>query len=139
MQALLLCWRSGKRSAIHNHGGAACAIWVMHGIASETLFQVSPSGLLFAESTIHHGTGSILASQDSDVHQMANLQPIGRDLVTLHVYSPPLLAMQTYFLGNSVIGEDEQAVRTIIRSRAARLDQVKRPATATPLQQAVSQ
>ena len=36
--------------------------------------------------------------QDADVHQISNLQPEGTDLVTLHIYSPPLFRMNMYSL-----------------------------------------
>ena len=37
--------------------------------------------------------GFICATQDQDIHQISNLQPGNADLVTLHIYSPPLLVM----------------------------------------------
>lgn len=116
-QALVLCWRSGQRSPIHDHRGSACALRVVEGIATETRFAVSPAGLLFPTDSSHSGEGSVCASFDMDIHQMGNLQPAGNDLVTLHIYSPALLAMGTYFLGNSVLGEDDRAVAMLIRQR----------------------
>jgi len=35
-------------------------------------------------------------SRGSDIHQVANLEPVGTDLISLHVYSPPLSAFRTY-------------------------------------------
>ncbi|MBI5765415.1 MAG: cysteine dioxygenase family protein [Planctomycetes bacterium] len=116
-QALVLCWRSGQRSPIHDHRGSACAVRVVEGIATETRFAVSPAGLLFPTDSSHATEGSVCASFDMDIHQMGNLQPAGRDLITLHIYSPALLAMGTYFLGNSVLGEDDRAVAMLIRQR----------------------
>lgn len=116
-QALVLCWRSGQRSPIHDHRGSACALRVVEGIATETRFAVSPAGLLYPTDSSHTGEGSVCASFDMDIHQMGNLQPAGNDLVTLHIYSPALLAMGTYFLGNSVLGEDDRAVAMLIRQR----------------------
>lgn len=116
-QALVLCWRSGQRSPIHDHRGSACALRVVEGVATETRFDVSPAGLLYPTGSSHSGEGTICASYDMDIHQMGNLQPAGVDLVTLHIYSPALLAMGTYFLGNSVLGEDDRAVAMLIRQR----------------------
>ena len=42
--------------------------------------------------------GAITVTHDDEMHQMSNLQRDGADLVTLHVYSPPLLYMSTYSL-----------------------------------------
>ncbi|MCH8252758.1 MAG: hypothetical protein IID36_09940, partial [Planctomycetes bacterium] len=49
--------------------------------------------------------GTINATQDSDIHQVSNCQAAGEDLITLHVYSPPLLRMDTYSLTDRTIGE----------------------------------
>jgi cysteine dioxygenase len=40
--------------------------------------------------------GSVCASEDDNLHQISNLQDGDADLVTLHIYSPPLLHMGTY-------------------------------------------
>jgi hypothetical protein len=42
---------------------------------------------------------------------MSNLQADGRDLVTLHVYSPPLVVMRKYSLTDSSIAEFVDPVR----------------------------
>lgn len=117
-QALALCWRSGQRSPIHDHRGSACVVRVVEGIATETIFDLSPSGLIFATATHHREAGSVCGSVDADIHQMGNLQDASSDLISLHIYSPPLLAMRTYFLGDCVIGECDDAVRSAIRAKA---------------------
>lgn len=40
-----------------------------------------------------------------DIHQVSNLQPNDAELVTLHVYSPPLFVMGTYSLTDPMRGE----------------------------------
>ena len=37
-QALVLCWRNGQRSPIHNHRGSNCGVKVFRGVATETVF-----------------------------------------------------------------------------------------------------
>ncbi len=51
------------------------------------------------------GVGESTALQDADIHQVSNLQAEGTDLVTLHIYSPPLLRMDTYSLTDATVGE----------------------------------
>ena len=97
-QALVLCWRSGQRSPIHDHRGSSCAVKVLAGIATETIFAPAANGMYFATGSRPLAAGDSCASQDSDVHQMSNLQPKGTDLVTLHIYSPPLFRMNMYSL-----------------------------------------
>ena len=43
-EAMVLCWKSGQRSAIHNHAGSACVVRVVEGRATETRFVASPCG-----------------------------------------------------------------------------------------------
>jgi cysteine dioxygenase len=97
-QALVICWHSGQRSPIHDHRGSSCAVKVISGTATETLFARAANGMYYATSSRQLATGDSCASQDSDVHQMSNLQPEGHDLVTLHIYSPPLFRMNMFSL-----------------------------------------
>ncbi len=102
---LVICWRSGQRSPIHNHAGSTCGLCVLAGVATETIFEPTPSGLIKAVSSLDRHTGNVAASQDADIHQVSNLQKTGTDLVTLHVYSPPLFRMDTYSLTDATVGE----------------------------------
>lgn len=98
--ALLLCWGPGQRSPIHDHTGSACAVRVICGTATETFFQRSASGMIYATRSRFLQSGEICVSEDSDIHQVSNLEPDGCELVTLHIYSPPLLSMNVYSLDN---------------------------------------
>jgi len=100
-QALLLCWRSGQRSPIHDHKGSACGMKVIQGKATETLFERGATGQVYATTSQERCQGEVAASFDSDIHQISNLQ--GECLVTLHVYSPPLLSMGSYSLSDNTI------------------------------------
>jgi len=102
-QALVLCWRAGQRSPIHDHTGSTCGVRVLAGAASETLFKRNAAGLIYATSTRHLSEGAVCGSQDSDIHQVSNLQDDGEDLITLHIYSPPLLLMNIYSLTDDSI------------------------------------
>lgn len=95
---LVLCWRNGQRSPIHDHVGSTCGVRVLHGTLTETLFTFTPNGLVKATGSCDYAPGSVIGSQDDDLHQVSNLQSGDDDLVTLHVYSPPLLTMGTYSL-----------------------------------------
>ena len=97
-QALVLCWRNGQRSPIHDHAGSSCGLRVLAGVAVETVFERTRAGMVYAARSHVHAPGSVCATQDADIHQVSNLADDGGDLVTLHVYSPPLLNMGTYSL-----------------------------------------
>lgn len=95
-QVLILCWRNGQRSPIHDHVGSNCAVKVLKGVATETVFEDAPNGMIFATGSRHLEEGSTTVSADTDMHQISNLQSDQSDLITLHVYSPPLLEMNAY-------------------------------------------
>ena len=96
--ALLLCWRNGQRSPIHDHRASACAVRVLRGEATETIFQMTDEGHVFPVRTRKLAEGHICATEDLDIHQLSNLQPGDAGLITLHIYSPPLLVMGQYSL-----------------------------------------
>jgi cysteine dioxygenase len=107
-QALLLCWRNGQRSPIHNHRGAHCGVKVLRGMGIETTFSFAPNGMVYAVGSRELPTGHLCASSDADIHQISNLQSAGADLVTLHIYSPPLLRMDMFSLdGTSLLEWDD--------------------------------
>jgi cysteine dioxygenase len=95
-EVLVICWRSGQRSPIHNHAQSTCGLKVLRGVCSETLFAHSPCGQVVALSTSEKHEGEVCASEDDDTHQVSNLQAPGGDLVTLHIYSPPLRKMKKF-------------------------------------------
>src|SRR5437764_765885 len=95
---LVLCWKNGQRSPIHDHAGSSCGVRVLRGSLTETLFEVTPNGHVKATFSRDFAEGSLLASEDTDIHQVSNLQAGDADLVTLHVYAPPLHRMGTYSL-----------------------------------------
>ncbi len=95
-ELLALCWRSGHCTPIHDHKGVSCAFKVIHGAGTEIRFQLSPSGCVCPVSTIPMAPGYICSADDDDIHQVANMQAPGMDLVTLHIYSPPIQRMNIY-------------------------------------------
>ena len=102
---LVLCWKSGQRSPIHNHAESTCGFRVLRGRATETTFELTPCDMIKAVRSTDMDAGSVAAMKDEAIHQMSNLQAEGTDLVTLHIYSPPLLKMQTYSLTEREVGE----------------------------------
>jgi cysteine dioxygenase len=96
--AWLLCWKNGQRSPIHDHTGSACVVRVLRGTLTETVFEPAPNGHVKAVFSRDVAEGCLLASEDTDIHQVSNLQADDADLVTLHVYAPPLARMGTYTL-----------------------------------------
>jgi cysteine dioxygenase len=109
-QALVLCWRNGQRSPIHNHRHSRCGVKVLSGVATETLFARAPNGLVVPVGSRDLAPGHTCASEDDDIHQVSNLQAGGADLVTLHIYSPPLLRMEVFSLDTPAVREWDDPV-----------------------------
>jgi DMSO/TMAO reductase YedYZ molybdopterin-dependent catalytic subunit len=104
--AWVLCWKNGQRSPIHDHKGSNCAVRVLRGTMTQTLFEFAANGHIKATGSSDSEPGSVIGSHDMDLHQVSNLQAGNADLVTLHVYSPPLTRMGTYSLTDLVRGEE---------------------------------
>lgn len=95
IEILVMCWKSGQLSPIHDHRGSACAVKVIQGTATEITY-VKNSGVLIPQKTEDIHESEITASFDSDIHQIGNIQTEGPDLITLHCYSPPLSNMTLF-------------------------------------------
>src|SRR5262249_15857180 len=103
---LVLCWKNGQRSPIHDHAGSSCCVRVLRGVMTETAFVFPGNGHVKAMGSRDFLPSCVIGSEDADMHQVSNLQPGTADLVTLHVYSPPLRVMGTYSLTDRVRGQE---------------------------------
>ena len=103
---LVLCWKNGQRSPIHDHTGSSCGVRVLRGVMTETRFEFAPNGHVKAVGSRDLQAGGVCGSQDDDLHQVSNLQAGDTDLVTLHVYSPPLMWMGTYSILDTSRGQE---------------------------------
>jgi cysteine dioxygenase len=91
--ALVLCWKPGQASPIHDHKGASCGVRVIEGVATETSFRWR-DGRLVEHSVTSMSAGAVCGSFDDDIHEIRNNGE--GNLVTLHVYSPYLDNINLY-------------------------------------------
>lgn len=108
-ELVALCWRSGHSTPIHDHRGSSCAFRIVQGVGTEIRFERTPSGLVCPVKTISMNPGYICAAEDADIHQVSNMQAAGQDLVTLHIYSPPLKMMAQYKFSPTGVDFEEEA------------------------------
>jgi cysteine dioxygenase len=99
-ELLVLCWKPGHQSTIHDHVGSLNAISVFAGELTSRLFRPvasRPAGAgpveMTAEDRLRPGPGWIGVDR-SGIHQLANTGP--EDLVTVHVYAPALMELTVY-------------------------------------------
>jgi cysteine dioxygenase len=103
VEMLVLCWRPGQRTPIHDHNGSHGGVKVCQGLLWETTFSYDPVAGLEYKSAREHGAGAVTGSDVPDIHQLGNPDVSERDLVTLHVYAPPLGVLHTYKPGSATI------------------------------------
>jgi cysteine dioxygenase len=103
VEMLVLCWKPGQRTPIHDHNGSHGVVFVHQGILWETIFDYETDSGLTYKSHRELRTGGLTGSEIPDIHQLGNPDVSGRDLVTIHIYAPPLGVLKTYKLGSSAI------------------------------------
>jgi len=103
VEMLVLCWRPGQRTPIHDHNGSHGGVRVCQGLLWETTFSYDPVAGLEYKSAREHTPGAVTGSDVPDIHQLGNPDVSERDLVTLHVYAPPLGVLHTYKPGSATI------------------------------------
>ena len=103
VEMLVLCWRPGQRTPIHDHNGSHGGVKVCQGLLWETTFNYDPVAGLEYKNAREHALGAVTGSDVPDIHQLGNPDVSGLDLVTLHVYAPPLGVLHTYKPGSATI------------------------------------
>jgi cysteine dioxygenase len=91
-QLVVLCWRPGQGSPIHDHGASNCGIRVLDGVATETLYQGTLDNPI-VEMTRPVSAGAVSVNRGDLIHQVENRGEV--NLVTLHLYSPPLIRLKS--------------------------------------------
>jgi cysteine dioxygenase len=101
IEMLVLCWRPGQRTPIHDHNGSYGVVRVWSGIMWETLFEMDATRGLRYQAGRDWTDGAITGADIPDIHQLGNPDVSGQDLVTLHLYAPPLGSLNIYRPGST--------------------------------------
>jgi cysteine dioxygenase len=88
-ECLVLCWRPGQRSPIHDHANSICAVYTVEGVLSADNYRKMSNGHVRADYSEDQKPGSVLTIQTTEIHQVSNLQDAA-DLISLHFYLGPL-------------------------------------------------
>ncbi len=103
VEMLVLCWRPGHRTPIHDHNGSHGAVRIYEGLLWETTFSFDPARGLSYKSGRECRPGEVTGAGVPDIHQLGNPDISGQDLITLHIYAPPLGVLKTYKVGSPEI------------------------------------
>jgi predicted metal-dependent enzyme (double-stranded beta helix superfamily) len=99
-ELLVLCWRPGQESTIHDHAGALNAIRVLSGELTSRTFHRTSGATSGAGPVVQDGEESVpqdarmVGLDRGGIHQLANAS--GKDLITVHVYAPSLMELNVY-------------------------------------------
>jgi cysteine dioxygenase len=88
-ECLVLCWRPGQRSPIHDHANSICTVYTVEGLLSADNYRKTANGHIRADYSADFGPGSVLSIQTTEIHQVSNLQD-SANLISLHFYLGPL-------------------------------------------------
>ena len=69
----------------------------------ETTFVFDGEKGLCYKSGRERSRGEVTGSDVPDIHQLGNPEVSGQDLITIHIYAPPLGVLKTYKVGSPVI------------------------------------
>ncbi len=103
VEMLVLCWRPGQRTPIHDHNGSHGGVKVHRGMLWETTFTYDMLAGLEYRSAREYPPGAVTGSDVPDIHQLGNPDVSAQDLITIHVYAPPLGVLHTYKPGSATI------------------------------------
>lgn len=103
VEMLVLCWKPGQRTVIHDHSGSHGAVLVQQGFVWESNFTFDENDGLRYESGREYITGQVTGADVPDIHQLGNPDISGQNLITIHIYAPPLGVLHTYKPGSATI------------------------------------
>lgn len=103
---LILCWKPGQASTIHDHTNSLNVTRVYQGVLTSRTFaptssaqtanpaQLPEQSALQVQAETVLSENSLAAVERYQIHQLANTST--ENLVTLHVYARPLQNLQVY-------------------------------------------
>jgi len=101
VEMLVICWRPGQKTPIHDHNGSHGVVRVQEGLMWETMFTYEDAQGLRYKSGRECPTSEVTGAAEPDIHQLGNPDVSGQDLITIHVYAPPLGVLKTYKVGSA--------------------------------------
>jgi len=96
-ELMILCWKAGQESPIHNHEGQDCWMAVLEGEIEEVLYPwPTGRGPLLPRSSNVYGRGRVGFIRDEMGLHLVRPAASASVGVTLHVYSSPFEACNCY-------------------------------------------
>lgn len=94
-ELILICWDKGQDTAIHDHDGEDCWVYLLQGSLEEDYFRLNKAAQLELTKTVILQKDQITKSdKDSGFHRLRN-STLQRAL-SLHVYAKPIKQSRTF-------------------------------------------
>jgi len=125
-EMIVLCWKSGQASPIHNHQGQRCWMTVLDGEIEETIYRLPEAGkrgLITGPRKIFERGSVAYITDDVGLHRIA---PVGSaPAISLHVYSRPIASCQIYDPESGEVAQRQLAYHSIRGVRQASAEQAR--------------
>ena len=81
---MILCWKPGQKSPIHNHPNQGCIMKIIKGKLLEHKYEIDQ--LKFVNQNIYQKDDVSYIDNSHCVHKISNIYP--EKAISLHCYSP---------------------------------------------------
>ena len=88
-ECLVLCWKPGQRSPIHDHANSICAVYTVKGLLSADNYKKTANGYIRVDHSEDFKPGDVLTIETTEIHQVSNLHD-SSELISVHFYVGPL-------------------------------------------------
>lgn len=107
LEAVLIHWPPGVRSAVHHHEGFYGYVVVLEGMLQDRTFTYRDK-VLKEDRVLQAFAGGIIDEPDGVIHELGNIDP-DQPAVTLHLYYPPLETLE----GLRIFDLDKRRIGTL--------------------------
>ncbi len=94
-ELILICWSESQKTAIHDHGGEECWVYVVDGEYRENIYEKNDLGELKLMKNLQIQTGDVTYMIDfMGFHNLENHS--NRKAMSLHLYANPIRKCNVY-------------------------------------------
>jgi len=101
-ELIVLCWKDGQMSPIHNHAGSSCWMGCLEGKIEETYYHIKEDNRKEEGICPNLEKGQVETHEKGEVAYIRDeialhvIRPLGGNSVSLHIYSPPIKSCLIY-------------------------------------------
>lgn len=100
-EVVVLCFKEGQTTPIHDHGGSIGITVVLDGTMTEELFNKQQTDVILPTLTREFRMDELSHTYLTTIHRVSNAHTGG--LITINIYFPPLTLMNIYNLKDTHI------------------------------------